>query len=244
MSFLSRLTTRQTAKSPPELCSEPLLSAPITHCEAPPMEQTQNDALAQVACLRREQDQLQHRCDELANQSQLNQDMFQQCSLDLIVKDREIEQLQASTVEHELFISELKECNRTLDSELLTMKGGLNNLTHTPLAPQIRMLEMQIDILATQLATANETADERELLIIKFKEQKPQLIVVNAEAAEVHAQQTDVLGILKAAYEAERQRSEADAHAQAKLITNLQDTLRIHESRTTMIAARPRRSSV
>jgi chromosome segregation ATPase len=163
--------------------------------------QKENDAL------RKEKSILHSRCEELKDQSTLNQDMFQFCSKDLLTKDAEIRELGDVITEHERIISGLKACIRK-ETDI-----------HAQDKEQVVALKVQIDVLATELAKAKDMAEKREELITKVQEQQQKCGELYAAEQQRGKDQVDDFLVVR---ELERRLEEKDETV-AMLRRELQD---------------------
>lgn len=103
--------------------------------------------------LAKKNDELLRRNEELTTQSELNQDLFNQCSQELLTKETEISQ-------HAAMIAGLKACIRQSDKE------------H---AMRTTSLTQEIEGLTNQLAAQKHVAAQREGLLAQAKDQSQKL---------------------------------------------------------------------
>ncbi|KAJ4368928.1 hypothetical protein N0V83_006010 [Neocucurbitaria cava] len=185
------------------------------------------------------------RCEELATQSQLNQAMFQQCSEDLLAKEAENKELQDLKPGYEATILNLKKRNCELEDKLhaaecesMDLKPQQNVPTEaaTTDSKQIHALELQLGVLATQLAKAKDTDAKREVLISKLKKQQQQVIDFYAEERQAYAEQNQAMLALWGANEDDRQHFEAKLQERESIIEELKKKLDEAEKRADSFA--------
>ncbi|CAO2651037.1 Nn.00g093340.m01.CDS01 [Neocucurbitaria sp. VM-36] len=193
------------------------------------------------------EDQLHQRCEELAMQSQLNQAMFQQCFEDLLAKETENKELQDLKTSYEATIFDMKKRNCELEDRLrLANRESINLKSHEAQqgflteeamtdGKHIRALELQVSVLATQLAKVKDTDFKRDKLFTKFKEHQQQLVDFYTEEQQSHLQQNKANIALHNANQENHQRLEKTLQDQETTILELKKKLDMAEKSVTSV---------
>lgn len=171
--------------------------------------------------------------------------MFQQCSEDLLAKEAENKELQDLKTGYEATILNLKKHNCELEDKLhvaecesMDLKSQQNVSTEaaTTDSKQIHALELQLGVVATQLAKAKDIDAKREVLISKLNKQQQQVSDFYAEERQAYAEQNQAMLALWGANEDDRQRFEAKLREREDLIEELKMKLDEAEKRADSFA--------